>query len=695
MKIENLNKLTELYSNFVKDNEIEARFGTFGGTFKPTITLDQYDRIFSFFDSKKEFYQKLVINQKIEYYDSDIRKVVSDDGNVQIITKKKIENFDIKNYNMRIGISSEKPAYLPVDKNVKRTVSRKRISFIYEQLRFDLDKNQDGEMSIELESKHPIFDVFLKNIVLILNILQDSELIISNDDAKDILNYYKKFSLKFIGIKPHTIKIDKLNKNDTYACTKKLDGKRFVMFAENNQVYLMSDNMKDFKKIPYFYNSNKSFLIDGEYFGGSFYAFDLISNQPRIVDRIETIKGIYNLMTPHHENVGTKIFIKDYIYGDLFNSMTALIKVLDDKYEDGIIVIKDQPDYFKSTPLKWKKVEKITIDFTIKKKNGIFTFYAQGITKLQQFAKNQVDEPAYSKYKDGDIVECYWNDKWIPLLIRSDKLKPNFINVANDNWESIKNPFNIEDLTLFTSRNTSALINMRRFHNFIKRNLLCRAKNSTNGHSVLDLASGKGGDFGKYRDMGLSYVEGYDIDQESVEESKIRSVDIAKDAKNSIEFKLTQLDLNAGVLNTSRTFDIITCNFAFHYFYNNLGTIIQTLQNNSKIGTKLVMTLFDGKKVKEQNNGSFKLEIIDGGKVKVYIKDSVLEEPAVEYIVDLENLISILSTAGFSLDENTSFKDLYPEWVGKSRLNVLSSDEKALSFMNNALVFSRVHDNSK
>lgn len=688
--IKNKEELYKFYNQSLKDKlEIEARFGIFGKTFEPSINYEQYKRIYSFFDSKKDFYTMTRKNQKIIYHEDNIKEVVEDKTS-SFIKKKKIKTFDIQSYGVRIAFSEETPLDKPPGKNTDklRKVERLRISFKYKDiLIFDLDKTSEGVMSIELESLVD-FETFMKNINLVLKIINDVELVISEEEKKEVINYYKKtFSdgkHRFIGVQPQTLVLEKLNKEEDYACTKKLDGKRFVMLSYKNQCYLMSNNMVDFKKIPYTCPIKEPFLIDGEFFSGHYHAFDLVSTEPNITDRLKYIENIFSKCSVYDKNSRTKLYIKEYFYGNLYNSLVSLKESLDDKYEDGIIVVKVKPDYFDSFPLKWKKLEKLTIDFLIKKKEGLFLFYVQDVNKITLFSKNKVSEENYNKYKTNDIVECFYKDgDWVPLHIRADKKKPNFIKVAEDNMKAIQNPFDFEKIKYYSSRTKAVFYHLRRFHNYIKRSTLEKyAKNKTN---LLDLASGKGGDFGKYRDAGVKYVEAYEIDQKSIDIAKSRINDISEDKKNSIDIQIYQKDLNKDAPKTTKKFDVIVCNFAFHYFYENLDHFIKILVDNSKKNTKVILTFFDGDKIQEYDNSNFKIEKKGKNKIEVYVKDSVLHKPTEEFIVDKNIVIQKMKENNLELISDKNFSEFYNSW--SSRNNFLSDEEKLFSFMNIELIF--------
>ena len=231
---------------------------------------------------------------------------------------------------------------------------------------------------------------------------------------------------------------------------------------------------------------------------------------------------------------------------------------------------------------------------------------------------------------------------------------------------------------------------LREFHNYIKR-LYINKYITKPDTKLLDLATGKGGDLQKWKaNKYISYVLGFDINSESIKEAKNR----LKKAKIKFKIIFKIKDLSIETLNCNIKYDIITSYFAFHYFFKNpssLNTILKSINNCSKSGTILILALFDGTKLKNIDNKDFKINIKQkpkeknyGNEVEVYIKDSVLNIPEIEFIVKPKFLISKLKKINFELLEMNSFKDL------KSEKFKLTKDEEILSFLNNIYVFIKI-----
>lgn len=143
--------------------------------------------------------------------------------------------------------------------------------------------------------------------------------------------------------------------------------------------------------------------------------------------------------------------------------------------------------------------------------------------------------------KENDIVEMrYEKDEergfqWVPLRIRSDKVRPQYFTIANNIWDTIQNPvtkdlisgksdlndYLIDDL----DKNEAYYVNksdydnskpLRSLHNYIKSLLIqevCSSPEFKDGLSVIDMSCGRGGDNGKYlsSENNLEFLLGLDI----------------------------------------------------------------------------------------------------------------------------------------------------------------------------------------
>ena len=135
-------------------------------------------------------------------------------------------------------------------------------------------------------------------------------------------------------------------------------------------------------------------------------------------------------------------------------------------------------------------------------------------------------------------------------------------------------------------RKESSIYNLRVFHNWVKRELITQAANyleenyNIRNPKLLDLAVGKGGDIGKFFDNRVTNMVGFDIDNNSIMEAKKRyeqmKRDIMRKGGPSLNYRFYVIDLSKkenlseiNILIRGMKFDIVSCQFAIHYFFKN------------------------------------------------------------------------------------------------------------------------------
>jgi hypothetical protein len=166
--------------------------------------------------------------------------------------------------------------------------------------------------------------------------------------------------------------------------------------------------------------------------------------------------------------------------------------------------------------VKWKPLEKISMDLQIEYNSSSRKFYSSGpMTEFKGDDRNifdpetQVDwyDPLFNEIKNGDIVEM--GPKFVegnlirnndgnvilrPFRVRYDKTYPNGTNTVEDIWKDINDPLEIE--TLLGKDDTL----LRQYHNDVKRRLFSNIKgNQRTGSHLIDIGAGRGGDLSKYK----------------------------------------------------------------------------------------------------------------------------------------------------------------------------------------------------
>ena len=175
---------------------------------------------------------------------------------------------------------------------------------------------------------------------------------------------------------------------------------------------------------------------------GVFHPFDVlfwngkdVRNKTRL-ERLEYLKSL-DIDFP------VKIISPEKNILDVYN------KYFRDSKTDGIIITKNNTGYHNLKTFKYKPYDMQVIDFQLKYRDDS-SFDLQVIDRNGQLVtfsgceESQVDgvfTTFDTVFKDGDIVEFGWKDgSFFPIRIRDDKIKPNYIEVAENIWNEIKNP---------------------------------------------------------------------------------------------------------------------------------------------------------------------------------------------------------------------------------------------------------------
>jgi len=395
--------------------------------------------------------------------------------------------------------------------------------------------------------------------------------------------------------------------------------------------------------------------------------------------------------------------------------------------------------------------------------------------------------------------------KWVPLRVRYDKtaeLKSgmknygNAYHVANTNWHSIHHPIteemistgknipeNIisEDIYYNRSNEETSTQGLRDFHNlYVKKNLILSVSNR--GDTLIDYAVGKAGDLSKWIRAKLSFVFGIDISKDNIHNNMdgacARYISSRKKNKNMPNALFvtgnssnnvrngdafsTEKDkqiskavfgngakdvtlLGKGVYKNygiaQEGFNISSCQFALHYFFENKTVFHEFLRNLAectKVQGYFIGTCYDGKKVfellkKKKNGESFS---IMSGSHKIYEVTKMYDETGFpddemslgypinvyqesinkvfrEYLVNFDYFVRVMENYGFALISKTEaqqknlpdgtglFSNLFAFMENEVRMNpshkrdygkalYMNEEEKTISFLNRYFVFRKV-----
>jgi hypothetical protein len=269
---------------------------------------------------------------------------------------------------------------------------------------------------------------------------------------------------------------------------------------------------------------------------------------------------------------------------------------------------------------------------------------------------------------NGMFIECKWvSDHWVPMRKR-DNVRPNDFTTAINVWNSIHNPITAKMITgeekLDEFKETiyyknlggkdDSLKALTDFHSFVKRTQLYGL--TEKGNILLDISVGKGGDLNKWLGSGLSMCVGIDINFDNLNNSengaanRILNEYATHDeftehnplldnillicADSSINYKNGKgaydelhkyyLDILYGNIEETKItssrlrrfynlanvneigFDLISCQFSVHYFFENKTKLENMLRN---VSSSL------------KTNGYFFGTCLDGAEIYKHLKD--------------------------------------------------------------------------
>ena len=223
---------------------------------------------------------------------------------------------------------------------------------------------------------------------------------------------------------------------------------------------------------------------------------------------------------------------------------------------------------------------------------------------------------------------------------------------------------------------------LKKFHNFVKRSLI--QEYVQKGSSLLDIATGRGGDLQKWADVGVTFVKGLDISEAELHEARRRYTALAPPNLECHFEHISSLGIEVWK-DDAHTYDVVTCMFALHYFFGSeqsLRCLLRTVAANLKEGGSFIGIVPDGRRVNEylmrgQSTSFFNVTALWQGPPQPFgsayafeITDTVTQGGPLEYLVYENVLWKLAETVGLSpvLRENGSvFTHLDPPYTGDAR----------------------------
>ena len=269
-------------------------------------------------------------------------------------------------------------------------------------------------------------------------------------------------------------------------------------------------------------------------------------------------------------------------------------------------------------------------------------------------------------------------------------------------------------------RKASRIIFLRSFNNWVKASMInkyCRFLGK--GLSVLELCCGKGGDLDKYFLNHIKLFVGADISRESLANAMTRLQKI-KNEKYNNDFRIKCIFIKEDLsspenrflekIDKKYYFDLVSCQFALHYHFENekrlnaflmnvsnrlceggyfIGTIIEDnviikrLRNRKKIPNKYIgQKLTFGNEYYSVKFSQKKFNVSDGPygiKYGFYLEDSIDnrdEEGKIkyveEYLVVFKEFVELCKKYDLHLVEKKNFTKFYHEYVEKEQYKKLS-----------------------
>jgi hypothetical protein len=437
------------------------------------ITYDKntnYELEIRFRINEKKIYEEILCNFKHikDFKLNNIKKIIEDDiiykegykivkrnenNDIMCYTKKILKSKHLENIPGVIYLCSErvfKMSLFNEDDKIKK--KKKRNSFYNDFISFDFTES-DNEYNIEIEFLNPnkykankLQELFIKYVNPFINILPKEIRVLYE------INRYKKYIKQ-----PSSLK-DIKDIKYKFCVTPKFDGIRCQLYINTKQeIFLITNNFNKVICTNLETNIN-NVLIDGELIDDRiFYAFDLIIYKNNILEDkciFERLNILRHDIYINYDKSQILYKMKEYYFNDIYKDSKKIIRkkysyTYDSKEhnipKDGLIFIDVKSNYLNSIIFKWKK--DVTFDFKIEKLNSdnkkeewCLKCYNKNNDYVIFKNKEIVDFKDAQNYKNNDIVEFKYNKNqniFIPIKNRKDKKLPNFIDIANDNMESL------------------------------------------------------------------------------------------------------------------------------------------------------------------------------------------------------------------------------------------------------------------
>lgn len=490
-------------------------------------------------------------------------------------------------------------------------------------------------------------------------------------------------------------------------------------------------------------NTKHNYLTDGIIFAPrnlDYYSKLMLKWKPSELSTIDFLSRIVN----DNDKDEIDVYLYVGIRRDLFNKYglrhaSNFNELFGDKYEHAdYFPIEFQPrgsySVYKTT---LKYTDRVKVPKKIVKSDKVST-----IIKYQY--KLKLGEETVEDNQIWEMLYDTNNRNWAVLRVRKDKTERyyqgkgigNNWNTAISVWSTILRPLKLMGGVVVPEiggkyfkkeytkkRIVTKIDNLRRFHNFIKRDLYIKYAKDAN--YTIELGGGRANDLYKWGLTNIKHVVLIDIDKDNLIEAEKRLKEYKDRSNKKIKLTLIEGNLQTQRIHTlikdyffntkiNGLFDNIIANFSMSHVLKNVSVMKRWINESYqllKINGYLIITSLDGKKVfdgfiERKLEPGDKWNIGDGSvvltrlfkhnkfmkagqKIKYFVESIGMSHS--EYLVNFDEIINIATEKSikghkFNVVLDKYFSDLYSDYSDNIQLNEY---EKEYSFLNRVLVLQK------
>lgn len=517
----------------------------------------------------------------------------------------------------------------------------------------------------------------------------DSKFFMTTSDAKKIQSEVlellngskdKSFSIKDNKCK-NLPKVLNLSHNDLNVIKnahvlEKTDGIHSFLYSSNNILYLLNDDFSEVNNLGKINFENikspQIFLIEGELVELSnnilhFYVFDVIyingfkTNEPFIqrMKSLDIFTSSYKSLTYDvMYNNNMKICKKEICVNS--KECQLYTKGINPSSEGFIFIVdpKDKNKYVNQKIYKWKYLDKLSIDFLVRKhvvsyinkEIELYSLFVRDKKEIIPFKINNVEQYFVNseeiirgmETKEKTLIEncvyefIYKDKKWVPTRFRSQKTSnnnPNAQLTAIGVWSTINKPILISDLnsqsnsyyrsstgkgksTGTSSERDDLIDSMAWFNRLCVKEYLykqCTSLIKKNEIHMYEIGYGQGGDLNRINDMSNKFkisLDGTD-NGNNLDNFMSRFNDLSNKNLHIGELKTDKFTENS----MKKNYDIISGQFSIHYTINDFKSVhgfMNYIKMHLETGGLFIGTTLDSDSI----NGE-----LEGGSDLVEMKD--------------------------------------------------------------------------